>query len=139
MQVAVDTNIVVRFLTHDDEKQYQQAYAVFQSPLVYVTNTVFLETEWVLRYAYEYLPSEIIRAFTMLLGLPNIEAEDPGRIAVALQWHGAGLDFADALHLSGCQHCDEFYTFDSNLVKAGKDICKCVVKNPSEIKIRKKR
>ena len=134
MQIAVDTNIVVRFLTHDDDGQYQQAYAVFQSPRVYIPNTVFLETEWVLRYAYEYQPSDIIQAFTMLLGLFNVEAEEPSRIAIVLQWHQASLDFADALHLASSQHCDELYTFDSDFVKRGKDVSvsTCVVKKPGE-------
>ncbi len=78
--IAVDTNIVIRFLTRDDEQQYQQVYALFQHDQIYIANSVFLETEWVLRYAYEYQPPDIIRAFTMLLGLSNVEAEDPGRI-----------------------------------------------------------
>jgi predicted nucleic-acid-binding protein len=132
MQVAVDTNIVVRFLTRDDEQQYHQTYALFQRPRIYISNTVFLETEWVLRYAYAYQASDIIRAFKMLLGLPNVEAEDPGRIAIVLTWHQAGLDFADALHLASSQHCDEFYTFDRDFVKKGKDVSSCVVKKPEE-------
>ena len=52
MRIAIDTNILVRFLTHDDEQQYQEAYTLFQSPCIYLATTVFLETEWVLRYAY---------------------------------------------------------------------------------------
>ena len=134
MPVAVDTNIVVRFLTHDDEPQYQQACTVFQSPQVYISNTVFLETEWVLRYAYDYQPSDIIRALTMLLGLPNVEAEEPGRMAIALQWHHVGLDFADALHLASSQHCDKLYTFDSDFVKKGNALSTCIVKKPEEEK-----
>lgn len=53
IMIAVDTNIVIRFLTRDDEQQYQQAYALFQHYQISIANTVFLETEWVLRYAYE--------------------------------------------------------------------------------------
>lgn len=66
----------------------------------------------------------------MLLGLSNVEAEDPGRIAKALQWHQAGLDFADALHLASSQHCEELYTFDKSFAKKGKDVSSCRVKNP---------
>lgn len=128
MPVAIDTNIVVRFLTRDDEQQYQQAYAVFQNHEIYIANTVFLETEWVLRYAYEYQPSDIIRVFTMLLGLPNVEAEDAERIAFALMWHQCGMDFADALHLASSQHCDELYTFDGDFAKKGKKVSSCLVK-----------
>ncbi len=134
MQVAVDTNILVRFLTHDDDEQYQQAYTVFQYHRIYISNTVFLETEWVLRYAYEYQPIDIIRAFTMLSGLPNIEVEKPEMIAIVLQWHRAGLDFADALHLACSQHCDELYTFDNDFIKKGKELSACVVKKPQKNK-----
>jgi predicted nucleic-acid-binding protein len=128
--IAVDTNIVIRLLTRDDEQQYQQAYALFQHDQIYIANTVFLEMEWVLHYAYKYQPSDIIRAFTMLLGLSNVEAEDPYRIATALQWHQAGLDFADALHLASSQHCEKLYTFDKSFAKKGKDVSPCSVKKP---------
>jgi predicted nucleic-acid-binding protein len=132
MRIAVDTNILVRFLTHDDEQQYQQAYTLFQFPRVYIATTVFLETEWVLRYAYKYDASEIIRAFRMLVGLPNVEAEDSGKLANALTWHQAGLDFADALHLASSQQCDALYTFDREFANKGKRVSACEVKKPGE-------
>ena len=49
---AVDTNLLVRLLTRDDEAQYRRAYTVFGSGPVLITDTVWLETEWVLRYAH---------------------------------------------------------------------------------------
>ena len=51
--IAVDTNIVIRLLTRDDEQQYQQAYALFQHYQIYIANTVFLEMEWVLGFLGE--------------------------------------------------------------------------------------
>ena len=132
MRIALDTNIIVRFLTHDDEAQYQRAYALFQCPRIFVPTTVLLETEWVLRFAYKYDATEIIRAFRMLLGLANVEAEDPGRIARALTWHETGVDFADALHLASSQQCDVLYTFDRKFVKKGKSVSVCEVKEPQE-------
>ncbi len=132
MRIAVDTNILVRFLTRDDEQQYQEAYTLFHSPRIYIATTVFLGTEWVLRYAYQYDATEIIQAFRMLLGLPNVEAEDAGRLANALTWHQTGLDFADALHLASSQPCQAFYTFDQQFVKKGKNMSACEVKKPGE-------
>ncbi len=41
MRIALDTNILIRFLTHDDEHQYWQAYAVFQHPQLYIATSVF--------------------------------------------------------------------------------------------------
>lgn len=129
MRIAIDTNILVRFLTHDDEAQYQEAYELFQHPHLYVATTVFLETEWVLRYSYKYDATEIIRAFRMVLGLPNIEAEDVGRLASALTWHQSGMDFADALHLASSQECSIFYTFDREFVKTSRNKGVCAVKD----------
>jgi predicted nucleic-acid-binding protein len=130
MQIALDTNILVRFLTHDDDQQYRQAYKLFHHPRLYIATTVFLETEWVLRYAYKYDAADIIRAFQMVLGLPNIEVENASRLANALTWHQTGLDFADALHLASSQQCDIFYTFDRKFIKKGKNISACEVKKP---------
>jgi predicted nucleic-acid-binding protein len=61
--VAVDTNIIVRFLTQDDELQYQKSLEIFQTQNVFIPDTVILETEWVLRFAYRThlvsLPSKV--------------------------------------------------------------------------------
>ncbi len=34
-------------------------------------------------------------------------------VAKALALLAQGMDFADALHLSGCGHCEALYTFDN--------------------------
>ncbi len=46
---AVDTNIVVRLLTGDDARQAAQAAALFRSEDIWLSKSVILETEWVLR------------------------------------------------------------------------------------------
>ena len=52
--IAIDTNIIARFLTRDDEDQYQKAYQIFAtSQRIYIPKTVILETEWVLRFSYK--------------------------------------------------------------------------------------
>ena len=50
--IAIDTNIVVRFITKDDELQYQQSLALFKNKNIFIADTVILETEWVFRFAY---------------------------------------------------------------------------------------
>ncbi|HEB63330.1 MAG TPA: type II toxin-antitoxin system VapC family toxin, partial [Gammaproteobacteria bacterium] len=70
--IAVDTNIIIRFLTRDDEKQYKKAFSIFNTQEVFISDTVILETEWVLRYAYEFSPEEICNALVKLFGLRNI-------------------------------------------------------------------
>ncbi len=69
--VAVDTNIIVRFLTQDEKLQYQKSLEIFQTQNVFIPDTVILETEWVLRFAYKFEPVEICEALRKLFGLPT--------------------------------------------------------------------
>lgn len=123
--IAVDTNVVVRLLTRDDEDQYQRARHIFATEKVFIPLTVALETEWVLRYAYDYKPAEIVEALRKLFGLPNVEAEEPLQIDRALGWHARGMDFADALNVAASKGCQRFLTFDKKLVgtAAGQPDC----------------
>lgn len=128
--IAIDTNIVVRFLTRDDELQFQKSLGLFENHDVYIPDTVILESEWVLRYAYDFKPVSISEAFTKLFGLPNIYLSNPILVAQAIQWHIQGLDFADALHLSQSQQYNQFFTFDNKFLKNAKGLCKCSVLEP---------
>ena len=103
---------------------------MFQAEAIYLSKTVVLETEGVLRYAYKFRPTEIILAFRRLFGLSNIYVEDAAELALALKWHEGGLDFADALHLATSQQCEAFYTFDEQFAKKGNSVSECVVKHP---------
>ncbi|MEJ2750013.1 MAG: type II toxin-antitoxin system VapC family toxin [Anaerolineae bacterium] len=120
--VTPDTNVLVRLLTEDDEAQYQQAYELFQNERIWILSTVLLETEWVLRYAYEFQPEQIVTAVRLLAGLPNVELDQPLTIAEALNWHEQGLDFADALHVAKAKDSDRFVTFDKKLVAKAENL-----------------
>jgi predicted nucleic-acid-binding protein len=52
--IVVDTNSVVRLLTHDGEGQYQKPFAAFDRQDIYIADSVILKTEWVLRFAYNF-------------------------------------------------------------------------------------
>jgi len=110
--ISVDTNIIVRFLTHDDDKQYKKAFKIFNSNEIFIADTVILETERVLRFAYELTPEDICNAFMSLFGLKNIHLSNPAFISQAIEWHKMGMDFSDAMHLTLCQQHEKFYTFD---------------------------
>lgn len=128
--IAVDTNIVVRLLIQDDEQQYDKSLQIFQEQDIFIPDTVLLETEWVLRFAYNFKSSEICQAFRNLLGLPNVHLTNATLIAQALQWHENGLDFADALHLSQSQSCSVLYTFDAKFANRAKGLTQCKVQQP---------
>ncbi|MDQ7015626.1 MAG: type II toxin-antitoxin system VapC family toxin [Gammaproteobacteria bacterium] len=128
--MAVDTNLIVRFLTQDDEQQYKKAYSLFSSEEIFIPDTVILETEWVLRYAYTFSPEEICTAFIALFGLKNIHLSNPFFIAQAIEWHKQGVDFSDALHLAQCQQHEKLYTFDKKFIAKAKNLTQCDVALP---------
>jgi predicted nucleic-acid-binding protein len=43
--IAVDTNIIIRLLTQDDETQYKQSLEIFSNNEILVLDSVILETE----------------------------------------------------------------------------------------------
>jgi predicted nucleic-acid-binding protein len=128
--ICIDTNIIIRFLTHDDEQQYNKAFSIFNSYEVFISDTVVLETEWVLRYAYDFSSKEICAAFINLFGLKNIHLSNPAFISQAINWHKQGLDFADAMHLAQCQQFDKLFTFDKKFSQKARELSNCVVTLP---------
>ena len=128
--LAVDTNIVVRYLTRDDAEQFAKANALIGGEDVYVCTTVLLETEWVLRRAYRFSRQRIIAALAAFAGLPRVTLEDPGLAAKALDWARHGMDFADALHLAKAQGCDAFISFDQRLVAVANAMSDLKVRAP---------
>jgi predicted nucleic-acid-binding protein len=127
---GVDTSIIVRLLTGDDPGQSEKALAVIKRPDIFVAETVMLETEWVLRHAYNYKTTAIHDAFIKLCGLPNIVLPNPHRMQMALQWYADGMDFGDALHLSASQACGTFFSFDRKLIRKAEGRSQCKVKEP---------
>jgi len=115
--IAIDTNVIVRFLTNDDAKQSEKAKALITREEVFVATTVLLETEWVLRYSYRYPAADIHDRLVAFAGLPNVTLADSALIITALDGMAAGMDFADALHLAAAQGCEAFVTFDRALAK----------------------
>ena len=120
--LAVDTNLVVRLVTNDDKAQTTRAKAVFAANDIFIPKTVLLETEWVLRFSYELDRPAILRGLRGVLGMANVTGEDGANVAKALDWYEAGLDLADALHLSASADAKRFATFDARLVKRAKGV-----------------
>jgi predicted nucleic-acid-binding protein len=121
--IAVDTNVLVRLLTNDDPVQSPRAARLFVEEDVFVSWTVLLELEWVLRGAYE-LPSRTIQsAFERLMSLPSVTVEAEAAVARALTWFAGGMDFADALHLaSSATSVSGFHTFDKAFARRARKL-----------------
>jgi len=115
--IAIDTNILVRLVTRDDDVQAKRAAALFEHEEIYVSKTVLLETEWVLRFSYELNRPVILNALKNAVGLPQVTVEDSPAVAEALELFETGMDFADARHLASSRGAVQFATFDERLKK----------------------
>jgi len=111
--IALDTNVVVRVLTSDDPAQAARAAEVMESGPLWLAKSVLVEIEWVLRKGYGFDRPAVNRALVLLAGLENLTLEDAEAVRAALQGHAAGLDFADALHLSSSRGAERLVTFDA--------------------------
>lgn len=120
--ISLDTNLLIRFFTNDDKAQAQYAVQLIENNEIFISKTVILETEWVLRYSYELDQKIILAAFEQLFGIPQVKAEDPSCVFQALRWYKAGMDFADALHLSSSSKAKKFATLDKKLINKAKKL-----------------
>jgi predicted nucleic-acid-binding protein len=120
--LAVDTNVVVRYVTQDHAEQSAKAKTLIDGNDVFVPTTVLLETDWVLRSGYEFTRSEIAAALRSFAGLPHVTLEDPVLAFQALTWMGRGMDLGDALHLAKSQDCDAFVSFDRRLAAVARRV-----------------
>lgn len=117
---AIDTNVVVRYLTGDDPGQAARARAAVNEGSVFVSRTVLLESDWVLRSVYGLASDEVAAALRAFSGLPGVSVEDPKLLMDALDRTAKGMDFADALHLGAAAHCESMLTFDRDFVRTAK-------------------
>ena len=97
---AVDTNVLVRLLTRDDDAQVTAAEA-FVRKGAWVSHLVLAETTWVLTSAYELKHDQIATAIGMLLNHAGVTVQDPDVVAAALEQYRARpkLGFSDCLVL----------------------------------------
>lgn len=115
--IAIDTNVLLRYLLADDTRQHRLAVSVIQSGTpVLLTDVVLTEAIWTLAgKRYSLGKSELCKVIRALVGDLSFTFEDSQLIWAALNDYenakpvrGKTLDFADALILnkakqSGCK------------------------------------
>ena len=119
--IALDTNILVRLLVDDPSNPDQVAAArraVAQQSSVYVPQIVQVETVWVLRRAYGFSKSDILKALRHLSVNKGYELEAANLFQQALEIYRDGtMDFSDALILVNTKGRGlELLTFDKALL-----------------------
>jgi predicted nucleic-acid-binding protein len=123
--LGVDTNVIVRYLTRDDQPQYERARRLIDREVtkgkpVLVSLLVLLETEWVLRSGYEMAKPDIVSAFSALLDTAEFTFEDEPSVETAIySWKDSAADFADCLIEARHRKlsCHATATFDGRSLK----------------------
>ena len=101
---ALDTDVLVRYLVRDDERQLATARrfirrCVSEGQVLFVPVTVALELEWVLRSSYGLPKVDVIRQLSDLLGAQELAFESEAALELALRSYADGdFDFSDCLH-----------------------------------------
>ena len=131
---ALDTNVLARFFIDDADdvqaaRQRPAAVAAL-SQRSFVSVTILLELEWVMRGFYELSTRDIVRVLRALASIEHINLEDRDAALVAIESLDKGMDFADALHIARSSRAAGFGTFDRRLAKRAKRLA---LRPPAEL------
>ena len=119
---AIDTNVLVRLLARDDQRQLDVAEQ-FIAKGAWVSHLVLAETLWVLGAVYERSAEQIGAAVERLLAHTELTLQDEDVVAAALGQFRARpkLGFSDCLVLEVARKAGHLPlgTFDRQLGKLG--------------------
>ena len=119
MKITADTNVLVRAITGDDEKQSRIAQAqLARAGLVALAIPVLCELVWVLSQGYKIASADIADAIRRLLAGANVVVNRPAAEA-GLTLLDAGGDFADGViaYEGNWLGAETFVSFDKKAVK----------------------
>jgi len=97
MKITVDTNVLVRAVVRDDQRQARAAAKLLkEADLIAVSLPCLCEFVWVLRRVYNFAQPDISAALEALLNASNVAVNRPAAEAgMAILKEGG--DFADGL------------------------------------------
>lgn len=121
--IALDTNVLVRYLAQDDPAQARVVSDIIeraaeQDAPLFLSDVVIVETSWVLARAYKVSRSSIADVLHRLADARHVEMRDDDSVRRAAAAYAKGKgDFADYFvrELSRDAGCDEVLTFDRTL------------------------
>ena len=117
--IALDTNVLVRFLVQDEPEQARIAGEMIErltgTDPGFVGREVLVELVWVLERAYGYSRSEIAGALDGLLSATELVIEAADDVGPALElYRNDGFGFADLMIVAAARRVGaaELVTFD---------------------------
>lgn len=122
--IALDTNVLVRYLVRDDEAQAATARSLMSSLTAdqpgFVCREVILELVWVLERAYGLSREDIADALEQLVSTDVLVIEAGADVAQAAFSYGTGsTGFSDLMILAAAERSNALplHTFDRKAVR----------------------
>lgn len=117
--IALDTNVLVRFLVRDGEEQALAAHELLTSLTVeapgFVCREVVVELVWVLERAYGFSRDQIADVLEQLVSTEVLVIESADDVAqAAFRYRAGGAGFSDLMVLAAAERAQALpmYTFD---------------------------
>ena len=121
--IALDTNILVRLITRDDEAQALRSKSIFDlhrndDGALFVSDIVLVELCWTLERSYRLTRQEIESVLLSLLENSTVKLESPALVRDAIaSFRTDGVGFSDCLIVARAHHegCTKTLTFDRRM------------------------
>jgi len=118
--IALDTNVLARFLLDDTPAQMKAATNLLHgAERCTAPITVMLELAWVLE-SLSWQREDISRAIRLICSLENFTVQHFDAIIATLYWYENGMGFADGLHLALSINSSGMKSFDKSFIKTSR-------------------
>ena len=116
--IALDTNVILRFLTRTPETHFKAARALFESGGLFISSPVIFEVFFTLTgTVLAVADADALDALDALFALPGVTVQDRAAFETAIGYARQGLPFKDACVLAFSHPASELVTFDRQFAK----------------------
>lgn len=117
-RVAIDTNIILQFLTRQPKAQFESARALFRKGGLFVSVPVVMEVYFTLTgNVLDFAEGEALAALDAVLQLPGVEVQNADEVFAAIGVAKQGMPFKDACVLAFSAGASQLMTFDKPFAK----------------------
>lgn len=121
--IAIDTNVLVRYLVQDDLRQADLATEILEGleakkETCWISDVVLCEAVWVLESCYDATRDRIYELLEKIVKIECLSFASKEVLRQTMQWYQQGpADFADYLIAAQAQEAGatKIYTFDKKL------------------------
>jgi predicted nucleic-acid-binding protein len=120
--IALDTNVLVRYLAQDDREQAKAATRLMEERLTagdpgFISAIVLCEIIWVLESCYDLKRADIVSIIKTLLDTRQIVVDEANAVGAAL--NHSSVDLVDAIihEVGRSRQCHRTATFDRKFAR----------------------